>query len=348
MAPTRHQRLSSYVFIGLLLTVSGCLPLSCQPGASRALFPSDSLSRQIAEQIAVDTLTVVWETRGSSDHPLSYPRTVRFGNQGSVYTSDAKTNKILEFLDEDGTLKRVHTSISYDKPYLVGIREDTILVLNPTARRIDFTIGEETALHTKLPDEAVQEGLRYATASEDHVYVKLLGEEFDSYVAQLNHNGDTIKKIAIAKPDWRYAGMMRMWGDSLVSFSGFRPVIDILNAGERLDSLALVGFDSPMLARSRAYVLGHTRQPPLLYSSAAPAGEYLFVLNLRPGWLRIDVFDRGGKLVNRLVQDGPGFNKNFYPIDIDTRLTEEGIFELVVAYVEPEPKLIFYLWEPTP
>ena len=345
MTPSRFRRLSSYLILGLLLTVSGCFPFSCQPRESRALFPSDSLSRQLAEAIAVDTLTTLWETRGNSDHPLSYPRTVRFGTRGTIYVSDAKTNKILEFLPEDGTLERVHTSISYDTPYIVGIRQDTILVLNPTARRIDFTVGDETALHTKLPEDPSTEGLRYATASDDHIYIKLLGENFDGYVAQLNHAGATVKKIPVSRPHWRYAGLMRMWGDSLISFSGFRPVIDIMDGGDALDSLALVGFDSPMLARSRAYALGYTRQPPLLYSSAAPLSDLIFVLNLRPGWLRIDVFDQEGNLVNRLVQEGPGFNKNFYPIDIDVRMNSEGIFELAVAYVEPEPKITLYSWK---
>lgn len=289
----------------------------------------------------------MWETRGSSDDPLLYPRTVRFGNQGSIYASDARTNKILEFASENGALEQVLTSISYDTPYIIGIRQDTILVFNPTARRIDFTVNEETALHTRLPDEQTIEGeLQYATASENHIYFKLIGEQFDGYIAQLNHSGEVVQKTDLPQPHWRYAGMLRTWGDSLVSLSGFRPVLDIWVPQTRMDSVALKGFDSPMLARSRAFALGQIRQPPLLYSSAAAFDDRLFVLNLRPGWLRIDVFDTEGNLMNRLVQEGPGFNKNFYPIDIDARITEEGIFELVVAYVEPEPKISLYTWMP--
>lgn len=348
MAPCQNKHLTSYLFIGILFTVSGCLPFSCQPGDPRALFPSDSLSRQMAESIAVDTLTTVWESRGGNDVQLSYPRTVRFSPQGTIYVSDGPNNQILEFLPEDGALESVLTSISYDDPFIVGIRQDTLLVFNPGAKRVDFTLDGETAFHTRLPDmDSTVDDFQYVTASGSHIYYKMLGgDEEEGRLFQLDHSGAIVRQASIPPPNWRHAGMMRMWGDSLISFSGFRPMIHIFNAQNSLDSLALAGFDSPMLARTRAYSMGQLRQPPLLYSSAAPLGDQLYVLNLRPGWLRIDVFDRKGNLVNRLVQEGPGFNKNFFPVDIDARHREDGFVELIVAYIEPEPQITLYTWQP--
>ena len=346
MSPCHSKQSASVVLLGLLFMISGCLPFSCQPREPRALFPADSLSRQFAELSAVDTLATVWESRGGVETPLVYPRTVRFGAEGKIFVSDVETNAIFEF-NPDGLVGQIYTSISYDSPYIIGVKQDTILVLNPTARRVDFTTVEGSNFHIKLPeDDAGLRGLQYATTSEENMYYKVIAEDFQGYIAKLSPDGEVIQRTLLPDPHWRYAGMIRMWGSSLISLSAYRPVVDILSPNGSLDSLALIGFDSPMLARSRAFALGQIRQPPLLYSSAAPSGDSLFVLNLRPGWLRVDVFNREGTLAKRLVQEEPDFNKNFYPIDIDVRTTSEGVIELAIAYLKPEPKLTLYTWTP--
>lgn len=345
MAPSPIRPSYSFLLLCLLFTISGCLPFSCQRSQPRALFPADSLSRQFAETTSIDTLRTVWETTGGSDIQFTYPRTVRFDSLGQIFVSDAQNNEVYKVLLEDGTIDRVYTSISYETPYLIGIRQDTLLIFNPNSRRIDYTVGNETQLYIQLPpDESSLDRLQYVVASEDHIYYKVLDKDFEGYIAQVSNAGQILNKTIVPNPYWRYAGGLHVWNDELVSLSAYRPFVDFIGESNTLDSLALFGFDSPMLARSRAFVFGDVRQPPLLYSSAAPLNELLFVLNLRPGWLRIDVFDSEGRLKHRLVQQEPGFNKEFYPVDIDVRYSAEGVVDLIIAYIKPEPKISLYSW----
>ncbi len=82
----------------------------------------------------------------------------------------------------------------------------------------------------------------------------------------------------------------------------------------------------------------------MLSPAAAAEGDALFVLNLRSGWLRIDVFDRAGRLTHRLVQDEPAYSKDFFPIDLDVRADTTGAYELAVVFIKPEPRLALYRW----
>ncbi len=345
MAPCRTHR-NSFTFLCtlVLLGVSGCLPFSCQPRESNALYPSDSLSRRVAQASPVDTLTLAWVTQGEGGEQLEYPRTLRFGPEGRIFVSDIEKNQIFEFLP-DGILQRTYSSLSYDTPYLAGIQNDTLLVFNPKAGRIDMTVGEESFVYMELPPESTDPDLlNYVAGTSNRIYYKVLGEGFDGYLATLDRNGEVIARTRLTEPFWRYAGMLRLWGSSVVSLSAYRPVVDVLHPEGRLDSLALRGFDSPMLPRSRAFAMGRINQPPMLTSSAAAAGASLFVLNLRPGWLRIDVFGRDGRLERRLVQANPGFERNFYPVDLDVRAPEAGRYEIAVAFYKPEPQIAMYTW----
>jgi hypothetical protein len=126
-------------------------------------------------------------------------------------------------------------------------------------------------------------------------------------------------------------------------------VVDLLPLnfadGTTPDSLALVGFDSPMLERSYAFGQGDATEAPLLTPAAAPAGDSLFVLNLRPGWVQIDVYDRQGRLQRRLVEPHDEGSPNFYPLDLDVRRTAGGyIFAVTVR--SPEPRLEVFRWRP--
>ncbi len=331
----------------LLFFISGCLPTACQRRESRALFPADSLSRQFAELTPVDTLSLVWETDGDIDQPLQYPRTVHFGDNDRIYASDVQGNKIYEFQASSGILNSIYDSPSFSFPYLAGVEGDTLLVFNPDAQRIDF-IHEGRSVHqfSTPPEVPENQRLQYVTLHEDHVYYKVIGEDFDGYVAKLDFSGTVLQKTALSGPLWRHAGMLRAWGDTLISLCAYRPVIDVISQGGQLDTLLLSGFDSPMLPRSRAFVQGDISEPPLLSPSATVAGNRLFALNLRPGWLRIDQFDREGKLEKRLVQDMPSFSKAFYPIDLAARIVSDSLqnqsVELAILFVEPEPKLSLY------
>ena len=99
-----------------------------------------------------------------------------------------------------------------------------------------------------------------------------------------------------------------------------------------------------MLARTLQFERGTTGQPPLLSGSAAVAGDWLFVLNMRPGWLHIDVFDREGELAYILTEPDPAFNKDYYPTDIAARQTADGHFEIAVTITEPAPGVQSYRW----
>src|SRR5690606_2850496 len=100
------------------------------------------------------------------------------------------------------------------------------------------------------------------------------------------------------------------------SIRGYQPVVDVIDMTGRVDSLRLRGFDSPMLARMRLFQLGDAKSPPLLVPSAAFAGGRIYVINARPGWLRVDVYDASLTLEAILVEPDPGFARSFYPTDI--------------------------------
>ncbi len=339
------------IFLAALLVVfAGCLPSSCGRGGAEALFPADSLSRQLAAEVPVDTLRRVWRTGGSEAHPLQFPRTVLFGEEGEVYVSDAERNSVFVFAEE-GELVREVALPSFEVPYLAGRRGDTLLVLSPFERRIDFVLGAARVGGMRLPVELPEAPLVWATASDASVYVKVLSEGAEGFVARVDRRGAVTAQQALPGPVVRRAGPLRLWGDSLLSLSGYRPVVDVLPAGADfdtapLDTMALQGFDSPMLARSRAFAVGEITRPPLLLESAAPAAGRLFVLNLRPGWLRIDVFDHSGRLTARLTQPDPAYGQDFYPRDLAVRQNADGSYALAVVFTEPAPLVVRYRWQP--
>ena len=101
-----------------------------------------------------------------------------------------------------------------------------------------------------------------------------------------------------------------------------------------------------MLSRTRSFLLGDVDQPPLLTASAAAAQDRLFVLNMRPGWLRVDVFDESGRLLYILTQPDPEFKQEFFPTDIAVRRMPNGGYEISVSIVQPEARIDRYRWNP--
>lgn len=327
----------------MLVMLGGCLPYSCQREEPRALTPSDSLSRQVAGTVPVDTLRRGPQSTGTADHPLQYPRTVRYGAGGRIFVSDVERHSVFVF-GGDGRFAREITHEALRYPYLAGVRGDTVLVFNPEARQIHFLVGGRVVREMATPPELPEQALQYVTAGDTAVYFKAIGDGMESFIAPLAGGTDQ-HRVALPRPYWRHAGLLRVWGDSVLSLSAYRPVVDVLRPGGRLDTMALVGFDSPMLARSRAFLRGDVHEPPLLIPAADPAGPYLFVLNVRPGWLHVDVFDRGGRLQRRLVQEQPAYHREYYPIDLAVRRAE-GRYELAVLITEPEARLDRYTWTP--
>ena len=185
------------------------------------------------------------------------------------------------------------------------------------------------------------------TATAEAIYVKVVPKDEAGYVARLDSQGRVQARAPLPGPQWRHAGLLRSWDDALLSLSGFRPVVDVFSAdlSTPLDTLPLVGFDSPMLRRTFAFIQGETYEAPLLSSSAAPAGDRLFVLNMRPGWLRLDVYDRAGYLQHVLVQPDPAYDKDFYPIDLAVQPSGGGRYAIAVAVVKPVPEVKLYRWD---
>lgn len=338
----------SFLLSGLLL-LTGCLPYSCQREPNESLFPSDSLSRRVAQTAPVDTLRSVGASTGTKPHPLRYPRTVRFVTGGTIAVSDAERNSLFRF-DSSGAFQREIRDEAFAVPYLIGHRQDTLVVFNAETDRIDFvTDGRRLADRSITYDRPSPETLVYMLATDTSLYAKGVGRGVGSHVVRLDSTGGGVARADLGGPFWRRAGFLRRWGDSLVSLSGYRPVVHTLprgfGEGAHADSLSLVGFDSPMLERSYAYATGDVDKPPLLTASAAAAGDFLFVLNLRPGWVQIDVYDRSGHLEHRLVESHSGGNRNFYPLDLDARRAGGG-YHFAVTMRSPEPRVELFVWEP--
>lgn len=325
----------------LLITLSGCFPSSCSRTDSRALFPSDSLSREIAASVGADTLQHVWDA--SLADLVEHPRTVAYdAASGTVYVSDTGGNCVLQ-ISENGEVIGPVTPTSFEHPYLAGFRGDTLFIYNAGSGRVNAVVGGSVETRVDLPELNRSPSLSYLVASDEGFFWKLVAEQDSSTILSLDFDGSVRQRHQLPGPDWRHAGLLRMWGDSLASLSGYRPVVDILTPDGSLDTLALRGFDSPMLARSRRFMLGDVNDAPLLSSSAAPAGPLLYLLNLRAGWIQIDGFDHDGVLQRRLSQPNPQPQRSFYPVDIAAHQREDGDVDFFVLLIQPEPRVIRYL-----
>lgn len=305
----------------------------------------DSLSRQIAAAIVPDTLQYDGAASGTDDHRLEFPRTIRFTRLGAVLVSDAQRNSIFQF-DAAGTLQWEAAWPGASVPYLAGMRGDTAIVFSPGSRRIDYLVRGAPVHTIHTPDSLPETALQYVVFAGTALYIKVAGKRVAPWLARMDEDGRIQAQRRLGGSTWRNAGPLRARGDSLMSFNGFFPMVDILplSLAGPADSLALLGFDSPMLARTYSFAQGKGRGAPLLASSAALSAQWLFVLNLRPGWLRIDVYDRAGRLHHVLLQPDPGYNREYYPIDIAVRRDGDTRFRIAVAVVEPEPAVHLYTW----
>ena len=332
-------------FLLLVLTLAGCLPSSCRRVESRAISPADSLSRQMAAQMTPDTLALVWQASGPDERALQHPRTVRFGPDGGLFVSDVERHSVYLFTAAGAFVEEM-TWEGAAFPYLVGLRGDTVLAFNPEAHRVDFVVRGVVAHRLPTPGDLPRGALQYVTATDEAIYVKVVAKDVGGYIVRLDAQGRVQARAPLPGPHWRHAGLLRTWDETLLSLSGFSPVVDVLAADLATppDTLALVGFDSPMLRRTFAFMRGEIYEAPLLSSSAAPAADRLFVLNMRPGWLRLDVYDRAGHLQHILVEPNPAFDTDFYPIDLAVRRSEAGHYEIAIAVVKPVPTVKLYHW----
>ena len=310
----------------LALVLAGCFPYSCNRSESRALMPADSLSRTLADAMPVDTLEVL----NVPDLPgAEYPRTVAFAPDGTLWVADTGSQRL--YAVSGGSLIRTVELDTLRYPYIAGFRDGEPVVFSPDAGRIVALAG---GLGVSTPADVAPRTLQYVAVDDSLVWVKLAGQEYDSRALLLAADGSEMARVPLPDPWWRWAGALRLHRGQPVSLSGYRPQFYVL-AESGIDSTALVGFDSPMLPRSRAFLRGETHQPPLLSSSAAFLGDALWTLNVRPGWLRVDVFGGDGHLARILVEPNPAFGKEFYPTDIAVRADSLGGVLVAVTVAEP-------------
>lgn len=305
--------------------------------------PVDSLSRALAAQMPVDTL-LIHGVIESVDGLMVHPRTVGFSDDGTIWVTDSRVHRVLSF-DSSGVLASVDT-LEGATPYLAGVSSDSVFIYSPVDHsvwvRAPRGSWETISLEGELP---VERALTYVVKTPSGFTTKVLGDDFEGYLGNHSEDGALLHTTPISGPSWRYAGMLREHEGAIYSLVGYRPMIDRLRSAG-LDSLQLVGFDSPMLARSHQFVLGNADQPPLLSASAAFVDEYILMLNMRPGWLNLDVFDLEGRLQYILTQPNPSFAKEYYPSDLAVRAVGDGSYELAVTVTEPAPRIDRFIWWP--
>ncbi len=310
--------------------------------------PADSLSRSRAAAITPDTLVLEATLRGPDSAAMAYPRTLMFSDAGNLYVSDVERSSIFRFSDEMDWEEEI-TWPGVDTPYIAGLRGDTIVTFNPVGRTFDVIINGQREITIPAPYSMPEDALQYATASASALFLKVVPKDKPAYIVRMRYNGDADRQWMLKGSQWRNAGMLRLRGDSLLSLSAFYPIADVTSLSENtgINHLSLAGFDSPMLHRTRAFDAGRGRGAPLLMSSATWHGQTLYVLNMRPGWLRVDMYDSDGILRGILVDGHPVLHKAFYPMDIAVRAHGAGI-QVVVAVIDPNPEVRVYAQEPAP
>lgn len=336
-----HRQRTHLPLLILSLVLTGCLPSSCNRVEPREISPADSLSRTLAAEMLVDTLEIVFSNEYDQDD-FRDPRTIMMDDGGRLFVSDTRTNAIHR-ITPDGAIEK-SIEMAGTIPYLVHQQGDTTSVFAPVAGRVyrlvDLQPVDSVDLDLGAGDERA---MRWVAQTEDGLVSKVLDDAGGNRIAYHSEDGSVARRVDLPDASWRYAGFLRPSGSDVVSLSGFLPYVYSVTPGG-LDSTRLVGFDSPMLARTLQFERGTTEQPPLLSGSAALAGEWMFVLNMRPGWLHIDVFDANGELAYILTEPDPAFNKEYYPTDIAAREIGEGRFEIAVTITEPAPGVQLYRW----
>lgn len=324
----------------ILMLLSGCLPSSCSRPDTHSLLPSDSLSRAIA----IETPESALEFTGQVDLDLhiEHPRTILHdASSQKTYVSDTRSHRIVS-IDRDGAVRNVTALAGVEHLFLAGIRNRHVAILEPAAPRLHFLKGDSLSDSIDVDLELSESSLIYAAVSDHAAFIKIVDAGESSVIYRVDDDGKVTGEYELPGPHWRHAGLMRFWDDTLISLSGYRPVIDRISPGGIVDSLVLQGFDSPMLSRSRRFVEGSISDAPLLTSSADVESDYLFVLNLRAGWIRVDVYDQTGRLQHVLVEPDPQPRRQFYPVDLTVTAVPSGGFEIRVLLVEPAPAVLKY------
>ena len=336
------------VAAGGAVALAGCLP-SSQRRIDRSVSAADSASAALAATAPVDTLGVVWGASPAA--PLDLPTSLGWlGDRLAVVETQGGAARLFD----EGGAEAGRVDLGGDFPYLAGTVGDTVAVLARGADALRWAVAGRGVVRT-VP---APPGATAALVTDSLVAVRTGGGagEAPGVVEVLGPGGEVAARHPVAGPPWRAVGFLRAWGGRLVALSGYRPVVDVLGPdaapGAALDTLALAGFASPQLPRSAQYARGDVDEPPLLTSSAAPLGDRLFVLNLRSDHVRVDVYDRAGRLERVLV--GPERSEAVYPLDLAVR-ERGGAVQIAVLLARPpgllqapESRVVLYEWAPRP
>jgi hypothetical protein len=344
------MRLLAAGLLAAAVALSGCLP-SQRRQHDRDLFPADSLSRLVAQTVPEETLELVWRAEAPRQANVRYPLTIAWVGE-RIVMADVRRGA-LHIFDEDGHFLGSFADDAIEYPFLAGGRRDTVAVLSRGTNQLHLVAldGEGRGrLARSLP---VPDGRNAVALLGEHgLYAKIADEDAGAEIYRLDEtSGAVLERHPLPEAHWRHIGFLRTWGDALVSLSGYRPVVDLLQPGGAasavIDTLALVGFDSPQLHRSRLFALGRVNEPPLLSPSADAAGPLLFVLNARPGWIHIDVFERDGdalRLRRSLLSPDAEPRPNFFVADVAVRQRGAG-YDILILENHPRPAVLRYRWE---
>ena len=322
--------------LAALVALAGCLP-SSQKRNTRALTPADSAAAALAEAAPVDTLAEAWTL--PMGEALEVPFNVAWVRPDSadarLAVVETKRGEV-HLLTASGERGPVW-SVGEDRfPYLAGVVGDTVVVLSRGGPALEWVTASGVARRVPVP-----EGATAAYADRQRRVVRLGGgpSETPPALLALDASGAETARYPLAE-GWRASGFVRAWGDSILALSGYRPVADVLApgaaSGETLDTLAFAGFDSPQLVRSYQFMIGEVDEPPLLSPSAQALGDRLYALNVRTERVRVDVYDRAGRLVRVLEApppvdpEGRPLVLDVYPADLAVRRAASGEIEVAV------------------
>ena len=341
-------------FLSFSLTQTACLP-SSQRQNTHELTPGDSLSREIAAAAAVDSLQMVSVIYGTEESPMELPTSLVWlpdSLGGKMFVIDTRRAG-LHVIGRDAGYEEEWRPDGLEYPYAAGARGDTLVLLNRGQNRLDFVWEAEIVRSIALPEESISAAL----VTDAAIFVKR-ADENGIRLLRLSESGVLEASYHLPGPYWRHIGFLRAWDDSLLSLSGFRPVVDVLAMdvpdGASTDSMTLMGFDSPQLVRSNQYLLGEVDEPPLLVSSAVAFGDNLYVLNLRADGIRIDVYGREGRIERVLAYTDVQALPNAFPVDIAVRQDGNSfLFALVMQNAggllsDPSGYVLMLRWDRPP
>ena len=92
-----------------------------------------------------------------------------------------------------------------------------------------------------------------------------------------------------------------------------------------------------------------TRSDVIVITDEAHRSQYdTLALNMRLGWVQVDVFDATSRLQHRLIQPDPGPDRKFMPEDVDAWREPSGAVRIAITATQPRPEVRLYRWRPAP